>query len=329
MPRKVLITGGAGFVGHHLTRLLLENGCSVLVLDDFSVGTWKHIAPMMDQPGIGLVMTDLTNAPATAKAVARFQPDVVFHLAALHFIPYCSAHPSETVKVNVLGTQHLLEAVRNTSSVKKFVFASTADIYKPQDGPNVEDETPTGSANIYGITKLFGEDLIQHYRRTCLDTTFVIARFFNIYGPGDTNPHVLPDVLSYMAAESDTLPLGNVDAKRDYVYVTDVAEALWALADDATPAVEVNVATAKEYSVRELVDCIAALTGRRLTITQDPAKFRPCERMHLVGDIGKIRRLTGWTPTHTLTDGLAELLAHEGLIGHRRLDPGLRTRKAS
>ncbi len=323
MATKALITGGAGFVGHHLARLLLENGCSVLVLDNFSVGKRENIASLMEHPDFDLTVTDLTDEKATAEAVAKFQPEVVFHLAAIHFIPYCNEHPTETIKNNVVGIQHLLEAVRNTPSVRRFVFASTADIYRQQDEPNLEDETPVGSFNIYGISKIFCENLTRYYLKICPDVTFVNARFFNIYGPGETNPHVLPDILGYLA-ESDTLPLGNVDPKRDYIYVTDVAEALWAMSASSTPSTEVNVGTGKEYSVRELVDCIAELTGRGLTITHDPAKFRRSERMHLVADIGKIRRLTGWVPKHSLKEGLAELLQDEGIIEDHR--PAARSR---
>jgi len=301
-------------VGHHLARLLVDRGCSVLVVDDLSVGKRENLAPLMDRPGFELVVADITDEKAAAAAVAKFQPEVIFHLAAIHFIPYCSAHPTETMKINVVGTQHLLEAARNAASVRRFIFASTADIYKPQDGPNLEDETPTGSFNIYGISKLFGEELLRYYRGICPDVSFIGARFFNVYGPGETNPHVLPDILEHLA-ESDTLPLGNIEPKRDFIYVTDVAEALWALAAHSTPATEVNVATGTEYSVKELVDCIAELTGRELITVQDPAKFRATERMHLLGDNGKIRRLTGWRPKYTLKDGLAELLKQEGFIG--------------
>jgi UDP-glucose 4-epimerase len=313
MTNRALITGGAGFVGHHLAGLLLENGCDVLVLDNFSVGKWENIVPFVGRARFGLAVADVTDERAVAAAMDHFRPETVFHLAAIHFIPYCTAHPTETMQVNALGTQHLLEAARNTPSARRFVFASTADVYKPQDGHNVEDETPTGSLNIYGITKLCGEDLIRYYRTTCPEITFTCARFFNVYGPGETNPHVLPDIFAGMA-ESDRLRLGDVSPKRDFVYVTDVARALCALAESAAAGTEVNVATGREYSVRELVKCIGELTGRELTIERDPARFRPSERMHLVGDIRKIRRLTGWEPAYSLESGLAELLAHEGLI---------------
>ena len=317
MLTRALITGGAGFVGHHLARLVLEKGCHVLVVDDLSVGKRENIDSLTEHQRFGLSVTDVTCEEAVSAVVAEFQPEVVFHLAAIHFIPYCSAHPTKTIRINVLGTQHLLEAVRQAGSVRKFIFASTADVYQPQDDPNVEDETPTGSFDIYGVSKIFGEGLLRHYRRICPEVTFIAARLFNVYGPGETNPHVLPDILANLA-ESDTLLLGNVEPKRDFVYVTDVAEALWSLAASAAPGTEVNVATGREYSVRDLVECIAELTGRSLTIARDPEKFRESERMHLVGDIGKIHRLTGWTPKHTLADGLAELLEHEGLLGRRR-----------
>ena len=314
--KRALVTGGAGFVGHHLARKLLEEGCSVMVLDNFAVGKRENIAALMDHPDFQLSETDLRDEKAAAEAVAAFAPTVVFHLAAIHFIPYCSEHPTETIKVNVVGIQHLLEAVRNTPSVKRFVFASTADVYVPQDTPNLEDRTPTGSFNIYGISKLICEDLIRYYGAICPDVTFVCARLFNVYGPEETNPHVMPDILNYMA-HSNTLPLGNVEPKRDYVYVTDVADAFIALSGDDVPATTANVATGREYSVKELVEMMGKLTGRDLVIVRDPSKFRLSERMHLIGDNGKISRLTRWSPKHTLAEGLAKLLEHRGLMGEQ------------
>ena len=311
--KKALVTGGAGFVGHHLARLLLDDGWEVLALDNFSFGRRENVAPLMDHPRFGLTVTDLTDEDHCSEVVGQFSPNVVFHLAALHFIPYCSDHPSQTMRVNVMGCQHLLETVRNTATVERFIFASTADVYRPQDGANNEEKTPTGSFNIYGISKLFGEDLIRYYRQAAPDVTFVCARFFNIYGPGETNPHVIPDILEYMRA-SDLLNLGNIEPKRDLVYVTDVAEALVHLAASSVPSTEVNVATGTEHSIREVVRLIAELTGRDLKILRDPAKFRQTDRMHLLGDISKIQRLTGWKPRHSLAEGLAELLEAEGLI---------------
>jgi UDP-glucose 4-epimerase len=311
--RKALITGGAGFIGHHLARLLLDEGLQVLVLDNLSVGKHENIAPLKDLPGFGLAVTDMTDEEACLDVVARFLPDVVFHLAAIHFIPYCSAHPVETIRTNVLGTQHLLEALKSAPSVKRFIFASTADVYQPQEGPNIEDETPLGRFNIYGVSKLFGEELIRYYTKISPEVTFVIARLFNTYGPGETNPHVIPDILTYMR-DSNNLMLGNVESKRDFIYASDVAEALIALSDESVPATVLNIATGEEYSVRELVQTIAEITGRDLEIVQDPDRFRPSERSHLLGDISKICQLTQWRPKHSLKDGLTKLLEWESVI---------------
>ena len=319
MAKRTLVTGGAGFVGHHLVRLLLENGCEVLALDNSSAGKHEHLAALRNHPGFSLTEADLTDEKAVAAAASPFQPDTVFHLAAVHFIPYCTAHPTETINVNVLGTQHVLDAVSNTPSVRKFIFISSAAIYRPQDEANVEDKTPTGAFDIYGLSKIFGEGLIKYYRKICPEVTFINARLFNVYGPGETNPHVLPDILDCIA-ESRGLSLGNVDPKRDFIYVKDVADALWALAEICTQGTEVNVATGQEYSVRELVDCIAELIGRELKITQDPSKFRKSERMHLVGDIGRLQQLTGWAPRYSLREGLRELLECEGLLERRQPD---------
>jgi len=321
MIKRALVTGGAGFVGHHLVRVLLDKGCQVLAVDNFSAGKQEHVTGLRNHPTFELARTDLTSGKSVAAVVSAFQPDTVFHLAAVHFIPYCTAHPTETINVNVLGTQHILDAVSNTDSVGKFIFISSAAVYKPQDEPNVEDETPTGAFDIYGLSKLFGEGLVQYYRKIRPEVTFINARLFNVYGPGETNPHVLPDILDCIA-ESRPLALGNVEPKRDFIYVKDVADALWALAEKCTQGTEVNVATGWEYSVRELVDCIAELIGRELPITPDASKFRKSERMHLVGDISRLRQLTGWAPKYSLREGLRELLEFEGLL--KRSQPASR-----
>jgi UDP-glucose 4-epimerase len=255
-----------------------------------------------------VVRGDVTDAVLVREVVAATQPAVVFHLAAIHFIPYCIAHPSETVLVNVVGTQLVLDALATVPDAR-LVFASTADVYAPSQGPHREDD-PIATSNVYGASKHFCETLFEVARRVSPTRRIVSARFFNVFGSGETNPHVLPDILAQVR-EGNVLRLGSLEPRRDYVHARDVAAALVRLAAyDGTETV-FNVGTGIGTSVRELVDVIGGVLGRRLRIEQDPARVRPVERMHLVADVSRARRELGWTPQLGLRDGLHELVTRE------------------
>jgi UDP-glucose 4-epimerase len=304
MP-KVLVTGGAGFLGPHLIRQLLARNWSVASLDDYSVGKKEHIEPFLDSANFLEIEGSITDAAFVKAAVARFDPEVIYHLAAIHFIPYCVAHPAETLKVNVLGTQHLLDAMEDTS-VRRFVLASTADVYATANLPHGESDR-LGSTNIYGISKEVCERLLDLMRRRMPERRFLAARFFNIYGPGETNPHVLPDIMGYLR-KGNVLRLGDVEPKRDYVFTDDVARALVLMADYSGTHDAFNVGTGEGKSVRELVEILARVHGTPLTIETDPKKFRRAERQSLVADIRLIKAELGWEPEVDMEHGLARTL---------------------
>jgi UDP-glucose 4-epimerase len=264
-----------------------------------------------ENPGFHFVAGDVADASSMRQLVRRCEPDLIYHLAALHFIPSCIANPFETVRTNLLGTQALLSAI-DASPVKKFVLASTGDVYLPKDSPHAEGD-PTGSQNIYGQSKLWCEQLIDLSRRSVPGVSFVVARFFNVYGPGETNPHVIPDILELLR-KGDVLPLGNVDARRDYVYSSDIVEALSRLGEYEGDLDVVNVGTGHETSVREIVTTIGQILGRELSITRDERRFRAVDRPHLCADTSRLRKTLGWVPAVDLTRGLRELLRVEGLL---------------
>jgi len=202
----------------------------------------------------------VTDAVLVRAVVADVRPAVVFHLAAIHFIPYCVAHPSETLLVNVVGTQLLLDALAAVPDAR-LVFASTADVYAPSDRPHREDD-PVATTNVYGASKRFCEDLFAVARRQDPSRRIVAARFFNVFGPGETNPHVLPDILGALRGGS-VLRLGDLEPRRDYVHVRDVAEALVRLAAYDGPEAVFNVGTGIGTSVRDLVDTLSEVLGGR------------------------------------------------------------------
>lgn len=304
--RKALVTGGAGFLGPHLIRALLGKGWAVAGMDDYSTGKRSHIQPFLANPDFTACEGSITDAAFVERTMTDVRPDVVYHLAAIHFIPYCIAHPARTIEVNVLGTQRLLDAIEKAPA-DRFVLASTADVYAPSDEPHGET-APLGSTNIYGSSKEFCERLLALARQRFPATRFLAARFFNIYGPGETNPHVLPDIMACLRT-GRVLRLGNIEPKRDYVYVTDVAEALLRLADYRGACNVFNVATGESRSVRELVAVLEKVLAAPITIETDPAKQRPVERQNLLADVARAREELHWAPRVRLEEGLAQTLS--------------------
>jgi UDP-glucose 4-epimerase len=302
--RSILVTGGAGFVGSWLVRRLLERAGSarVAVLDNFFNGRREHI-PASDQ--VEVLDVDLTDGARVEDAVRGTRPELVFHLAALHFIPYCNAHPAETLEVNVVGTQNLIEACRR-SEPTGLVIASTGAVYPARDDANAEDN-PTGAVDIYGLSKVINEKQLELYARDTR-TRCAVARLFNVYGPGETNPHVVPEIVDQVARGQDEIGLGNVKPQRDYIYVADVADALMAIASGNAHSYRVyNVGTGHEYSVEELVNRLSGVVGRPIRIRVEQERVRASDRMHLLCDRSRIGREIGWAPRYAIEQGLEEL----------------------
>ncbi len=300
---SILVTGGSGFVGSWLVRALLEQtSARVVVLDNFVNGK-REFLPAAER--LVVRQADLTRPAEVLDVVRSTRPEVVFHLAALHFIPYCNAHPAETLQVNVVGTQHLLDACR-VHEPHKLVAVSTVAVYPVREGPNAED-SPVGPVDIYGLSKWVTEKLVEQFAAQ-VGTRCVAARLSNVYGPHETNPHVLPDILEQLRKGQNVIGLGNVKPKRDYIYVTDVAQGLLTLAEKSGHSFRVyNVGTGSEYSVEEIVAELARVTGRPLEIAVAQQRVRASDRPHLVADTTRMKNEIGWSARYDLASGLAAL----------------------
>ena len=306
---RVLVTGGAGFIGSHLVESLLGSGAEVLVVDDFRLGRREHLAGSPPVGRLTVLEGDIRSAD-DLRPVADFAPDAVFHMAALHFIPYCNAHPAEALEVNVLGLNTVLRAVRE-SPLETFVFPSSGAIYGFGDDPWPET-APARPDEIYGISKWMGEQIMARFHADRPGGRTVVARLFNTYGPRETNPHVLPDVMKALSA-GKPIELGNLWPKRDLIFVTDTAAALVAAAD-GDPGFEVfNVGTGTGTTIADVMETIGEVTGNPVEVRQVPERMRDGDG-HLVSDPQKLMNATGWKPQYDLEAGLRALLTWEGLL---------------
>lgn len=298
---RILVTGGAGFIGSHLVETLADAGATVRAVDNCVAGT-----PSLVPDDVEFEQLDIRDEAFT-DSVIEFDPDAIVHLAALHYIPYCNENPEETFQVNVMGTRNLLDAARECESLETVVFTSSAAVYPPRKGANNEG-SETGPTDIYGQTKLVGEDLMALFAREA-DVATVTARLFNTYGPNETNEHLLPAVLTQVRAGSREIELGNLKPKRDFIHVSDVVRALTTLLTEREGGYSVyNVGTGTERSVREVVDATSDALGERIEITQDEDRTRESDRPHLKADISRLESGFDWTPETEFVDGLRELL---------------------
>jgi UDP-glucose 4-epimerase len=307
--KRVLVTGAAGFVGIPVTRHLLERGFEVVALDNFSVGSRELLEDAIGPRSI--LEVDLRDAEGVRGAVRDAAPWGVIHLAAIHFIPYCVAHPAEAVAVNLAGTQHLLDALLEAEP-RRLVFASTADVYEPAEIAH-EETHRVGPINVYGATKLMGEQLVDLHRERQPKLETVVARLFNVYGPGETNPHVMPAIFEQLKS-SRTLSLGNLSPRRDYIYVEDMATALVGLLAGAPAGSTVNVGTGVSTSVKELVRSLERLLGERIEILVDPDRVRPSDRPRLQAGTERRREVLPDFEPVALEDGLRATLEALGLL---------------
>lgn len=305
MSNRIVVTGGGGFIGVPTVRALLREGHEVIAYDSFVTG---HRDRLPQHPDLRIVEGDIRDQEGLNRALQRAR--VVVQLAAKHFIPWCVANPAETLDVNVIGLQRVLDAATRRD-VELVVFASTADVYVPSTSAHAETSA-TGPGNVYGTSKLFGEALLHDWRER-QGSRAAVARLFNVYGPGETNPHVLPEVIDHLRHGND-LPLGNVRPRRDYVYVDDVAAAFGALVGSQANDLVVNVGTGVASSVTDLVSHLKLLTGRPLRVLTDPERVRPTDRPHLQADISRLHSLFPTLRPRALDVGLADLVAHEGVV---------------
>ncbi|HVO12190.1 MAG TPA: NAD-dependent epimerase/dehydratase family protein [Vicinamibacteria bacterium] len=297
----VLVTGGAGLIGAALCRRVCRNGHQVVALDDLSVGNAERLPA-----AVRLVRGDVRDAGLLHRLLLELRPRRVFHLAALHFIPECNARPVDTLDINVGGTRNLLEGCQRVRPRSVFV-ASTAAVY-PVAGSPFSEETPVGPIDIYGHSKAMAEDLARLFHRDTGVRT-VVGRLFNVIGPDDPNPHLVPAVVSQVRSGRAVLEIGNLEPVRDYVHVDDVVAGILAAEGGAAAEwVVYNIGSGCGRSVRQVLAAAQAAAARPIEIVQTAERRRAVERQELVGEIAKLSRDTAWTPRVPFEAAIAALV---------------------
>lgn len=298
---RTLITGGAGFIGSAVTDKLQREGHEIAVLDNLSFGNREFI----NMPDDHFHLADILDREAVEKVFSTFRPQIVIHLAAVHFIPWCNEHPFESSRINIAGTINILDSCRKYG-VEKVFFASTAAVYPIYDHA-VKETDATGPLDIYGLSKLTGEHLCNEFH-LMTGIPVIICRFFNAFGPNETNPHLIPEIQKQVNGGSRRIKLGNLTPKRDFIHTYDMANAVYTLINKVNAGIDTyNLGRGIEYSVTEIVDSFARQLGEKIEIETDPARVRKVERMHLLADVSKLKSL-GWEPKTGIDEGISTLI---------------------
>lgn len=303
--KKILVTGGAGFIGSAVIQELQKFNHEIYVIDDLSFGNREFI----DVPDANFCNTSILDLPAIRKFILDVNPNYIIHLAAIHFIPYCNQHPFLSSNINIKGTINILNIASELKNLEKVFFSSTAAVYPIFDKALSEDH-PVEPSDIYGLSKLTGEHLCREFHlKTQIPT--IICRFFNAFGPNETNPHLIPEIQAQINNGVRSISLGNVTPKRDFIHTSDMARAVRMLLDKFNNGIDVfNLGQGIEYSVTEIVEAFERQLGESVSIITDPARVRKVDRLHLLADISKLKNFIDWSPQITIDAGIKTLIGN-------------------
>ncbi len=305
---RVLVAGGAGYIGAHMVRALLAAGHQVSVLDNLATGHRASVPETVD-----LIEVDLLDSPAVAAAVAAARPEAVMHFSARSLVGESVVEPALYYANNVTGTLHLLAAMR-AAGCTRFVFSSTAALFGNPERTPIDESHPVAPINPYGASKQMVEQILAHFD-AAYGLRYCALRYFNAAGaaPGgaigeDHRPesHLIPLVLKTALGQREAITVFGTDyatadgtCVRDYIHVDDLCTAHLLALDHLAAGGDsrrYNLGNGAGFSVREVIDTACAVTGRKIPVVEGPR--RPGDPDTLVADSGRIIADLGWRPRY-------------------------------
>ncbi len=309
--KSVLVTGSGGFIGSHLLEALVKSGCRTKALLHYNSTGYKanldHVAKdvLSDAEIVfgdirdSCFCDDLTNGV-----------EIVFHLAALIGIPYSYVAPISYVQTNISGTVNLLNSCLK-NGVGQFLHTSTSEVYGTALYTPIDEKHPLQGQSPYSASKIGADKLVESYCRS-FGLNAVTIRPFNTYGPRQSLRAIIPTVVT-QALRSDEVRVGSTHPKRDMTFVLDNVNGYLAAAGRSGLAGEtINLGTGKSFSIREMIDTVGKILGKELTIIEEKERIRPekSEVLELLCDNSKAKESLGWSPDHTLEDGLKKVIEY-------------------
>ncbi len=307
---KVLVTGAGGFIGSHLTELLLREGIEVKAFVHYnSLGTWGWIDtfPKELKASVEVFAGDIRDPHGVREAMKGCE--AVFHLAALIAIPFSYHSPDSYVDTNVKGTLNVLQAARDLGGIRVLV-TSTSEVYGTAKYVPIDENHPFQGQSPYSATKIGADRLAESFYRS-FDLPVTLVRPFNTFGPRQSARAVIPTIITQLLSGKKEIRLGSLTPTRDFNYVKDTANGFYQIyLSDQTVGQEINIATQKEISIGDLANELIQQINPEAKIVCDEQRLRPekSEVNRLLGCNQKIRQLTDWRPRYSFESGLAETI---------------------
>lgn len=311
MATHVLVTGATGFVGRHLLDLLVQ--------EDVQVTAWRRAgagetlpAAHAASPRVEWVDVEVASRDGVDAAVRRAPPEHVYHLAGASHVGRSWDDATTTLETNVLGTHHLLEALRAAAPEARVLLPCSALVYRPSDGPLAED-SPVGPSSPYGISKL-AQEMLGRAAWQADGQQVLLSRSFNHIGPGQApgffaSSFARQVALAEAGRAAPVIEVGNLEARRDLTDVRDTVRAYRALVASGVPGRPYNVCSGRAYRIGDILDLLLDLARVRVEVRQDPARLRPHDVPVVLGDAGRVLGETGWSAAIPMARTLEDLLA--------------------
>jgi NAD dependent epimerase/dehydratase len=303
--RRVLVTGGCGFIGSHLVEALLQRGAQVSVLGKYNSRSDFGFLRGIDHPGLTVRLGDVADPWFVQSMVAGM--DTVFHLAALIGIPYSYAAPSQYVETNVKGTLAVLEAARR-EGVRRVVHTSTSETYGTAQYAPIDESHPLVGQSPYSATKIAADKLAESYFLS-FDLPVVILRPFNTFGPRQSLRAVIPSLMA-QALYADRITVGALDPVRDMNYVADtVAGFLGAAAADGVEGNVYNIGSGQGYTIAEILALVQRVAGVDKPVRREEERVRPAksEVGRLICDYSRAAAAFQYAPSTPLVQALEQV----------------------
>ncbi len=303
---KILVTGADGFIGSHLTELLLSKGYRVRALAQYnSFNSWGWLDDVTNNENLEVITGDIRD-PHFCKEIVK-GIDIIYHLAALIAIPYSYVAPDSYVDTNVKGTLNICQAAKDAGGIR-VVHTSTSEVYGTALYVPIDEKHPKQPQSPYSASKI-GADMMamSFYNAFALPVT--VARPFNTYGPRQSARAIIPTIITQIASGLKQIKLGDITPTRDFNFVKDTARGFLALAEsENTIGKEINIASNFEISMGDTLNLIKSIMGSDVEFITDEQRIRPekSEVFRLWGDNRLIKELTGWQPKYSIETGLRE-----------------------
>jgi NAD dependent epimerase/dehydratase len=306
--KKVLVTGADGFIGSHLTELLLKEEVKVRALSYYnSFNNWGWLEDIPPHPNLEIVSGDIRDAYYVKHIMKDME--VVFHLAALIAIPYSYHAPESYVDTNVKGTLNICQAAKDLGGIRVIV-TSTSEVYGTAQYIPIDEKHPKQPQSPYSASKIAADAIALSFFNA-FDLPVTIARPFNTYGPRQSARAIIPTIITQIASGMKEIKLGNTEPTRDFNFVADTARGFISLADcDATIGREVNISSNSEISIGATLNLIKEIMQSDVHFMSEAERIRPenSEVFRLCGDNRLINDLTGWKAGYTIKQGLEETI---------------------